>query len=48
MIDNLSLILFGALMVYVVYKAAALDKTLPWFGLEKKEHKRKNRTRNQD
>ena len=36
MIDNFSIILFGALCVYVAYKAIILDKTVPWFGTPKK------------
>lgn len=31
MIDNAALLIFGSLIVYTVYRAIALDKTIPWF-----------------
>ncbi len=34
MIDALSILLFSALIVYTVFRAVKLDKTLPWFTSE--------------
>lgn len=31
MIDNFSIIFFGFLIIYFVFKAIKLDKILPWF-----------------
>jgi hypothetical protein len=44
MIDNFAILIFGIAVICVVYKAARLDKTLPWFQpiLNKENDKKKN------
>jgi uncharacterized paraquat-inducible protein A len=38
MIDNASLLLFGLLVVYTVFRAIKLDKLIPWFSAETKQY----------
>ena len=39
MIDNLAILIFSTIVVYTVYKAVQLDKSLPWFGEAKQGKK---------
>jgi len=39
MVDNLAVLIFGAFVVYTVYRAVQLDKIIPWFGEKKPEEK---------
>jgi uncharacterized paraquat-inducible protein A len=47
MIDNVSLLLFGLLVVYTVFRAIKLDRLIPWFSADSKQYeappKKKNR-----
>ena len=36
MVDNVSLLLFGLLVVYTVFRAIKLDGLIPWFSAETK------------
>jgi uncharacterized paraquat-inducible protein A len=36
MIDNVSLLVFGLLVIYTVFRAIKLDKLIPWFAAETK------------
>jgi hypothetical protein len=36
MIDNVSLLLFGLLIIYTVFRAIKLDQLIPWFSAETK------------
>ena len=38
MIDILSLLLFGLLIVYTVFRAIKLDAIIPWFSDESEKH----------
>lgn len=37
MIDNISLLVFGLLVVYTVFRAIKLDRVIPWFSAETKQ-----------
>lgn len=39
MIDNFSIIFFGALIIYTAYRAMKLDKMTPWFQIQNEQKK---------
>lgn len=40
MIDNIAVLLFSTLIVYVVFRAIKLDKLIPWFSTNSEEQLR--------
>jgi hypothetical protein len=48
MIDNASILVFGLLVIYIVFRAIKLDKLIPWFSADTQRYQlpsRKNRSR---
>lgn len=41
MIDNAALLLFGLLVIYTVFRAIKMDRVIPWFSVETKQHETK-------
>lgn len=39
MIDNASILVFGLLVVYIVFRAIKLDKLIPWFSADTRSYK---------
>lgn len=40
MIDNIAVLIFSTLIVYVVFRAIKLDKLIPWFSTNSEEQLR--------
>jgi hypothetical protein len=45
MIDTTAIILSLGMVVYIIWRAAVLDRQLPWFGVDRKTEREQPRAR---